>query len=43
MIPVTNDPMEGIFFYVQDNARRTGTTWTGTHGKMISSDLHGAK
>ena len=38
MISRTNEPMEGIVFYVQDHARRTGT-----HGEMISSDLHGAK
>jgi hypothetical protein len=43
MIPVTNEPMEGIVFDVQDHARRTGTIWTGTHGEMISSDLHGAE
>ena len=35
--------MEGIVFYVQDHARRTGTIWTGTHGEMISLDLHGAE
>jgi hypothetical protein len=38
MIPVTYDPMEGVVVDVQDHAR-----WTGTHGEMISSDLHGAK
>jgi hypothetical protein len=43
MIPVTNDPMEGIAFDVQDHARRTSAIWTDTHGKMISSDLHGAE
>ena len=43
MIPVTNEPMEGIVFYVQDHARRTCTIWTGTHGEMISSDLHGVE
>jgi hypothetical protein len=43
MIPVTNEPMEGEVFDVQDHARRTGTIWTGTHGEMISSDLHGAE
>jgi hypothetical protein len=43
MIPVTHEPMEGIVFDVQDHARRTCTTWTGTHGEMISSDLHGAE
>jgi hypothetical protein len=41
MIPVTNEPMEGEIFYVQDHARWTGTSWTDTHGEMISSDLHG--
>jgi hypothetical protein len=43
MIPVTDEPMEGVAFDVQDHARRTGTIWTGTHGEMISSDLHGAE
>jgi hypothetical protein len=43
MIPVTNEPMEGEVFDVQDHARRTGTSWNGTHGEMISSDLHGAE
>jgi hypothetical protein len=43
MIPVTNEPMEGEVFDVQDHARWTGATWTGTHGEMISSDLHGAE
>ena len=43
MIPVTNEPMEGEVFDVQDHARRTCTIWTGTHGEMISSDLHGAE
>jgi hypothetical protein len=43
MIPVTNEPMEGEVFDVQDHARRTGTNWTSTHGEMIRSDLHGAE
>jgi hypothetical protein len=43
MIPVTDEPMEGVAFDVQDHARRTGTIWTGTHGEMISSDLRGAE
>jgi hypothetical protein len=43
MILVTNEPMEGEVFDVQDHARWTGTKWTGTHGEMISSDLHGAE
>jgi hypothetical protein len=43
MIPVINEPMEGVAFDVQDHARQTGTIWTGTHGEMISSDLHGAE
>jgi hypothetical protein len=43
MIPVTNEPMGGVVFDVQDHARRIGTTWTDTHGEMISSDLHGAE
>ena len=41
MIARTNEPMEGEVFDVQDHARRIGTKWTGTHGEMISSDLHG--
>jgi hypothetical protein len=43
MIPVTDEPMEGVASDVQDHARRIGTIWTGTHGEMISSDLHGAE
>ena len=43
MIPVTDEPMEGVAFDVQDHAQRTGTIWTGTHGEMIRSDLHGAE
>jgi hypothetical protein len=43
MIPVTNEPMEGVAFDVQDHAQRTGTIWTCTHGEMISSNLHGAE
>ena len=43
MIPVTNEPMEGEFFDVQDHAQRTCTSWIGTHGEMISSDLNGAE
>jgi hypothetical protein len=43
MIPVSDEPMEGVAFDVQDHARRTGTIWTGTHEEMISSDLHGAE
>jgi hypothetical protein len=43
MIPVTDEPMEGVTVDVQDHARRTGTIWTGTHGEMISSDLHGVE
>jgi hypothetical protein len=43
MIPVIDEPMEGVAFDVQDHARRTGTIWTGTHGEMISSEHHGAE
>jgi hypothetical protein len=43
MIPVTDEPMEGVAFDVQDHARRIGTIWTSTHGGMTSSDLHGAE
>jgi hypothetical protein len=43
IIPMTNELMEGVASDVQDHARRTGTIWTGTHGEMISSDLHGAE
>ena len=41
MILVIDERMEGVAVDVQDHARRTGTIWTGTHGEMISSDLHG--
>jgi hypothetical protein len=41
--PRIDEPMEGVAFDVQDHARQTGTIWTGTHGEMISSDLHGAE
>jgi hypothetical protein len=43
MIPVTDEPTEGVAFDVQDHARRTCTIWTSTHGEVISSDLHGAE
>jgi hypothetical protein len=43
MIVVTDEPMEGVSFNVQAHTRRTGTIWTGTHGKIISSDIHGAE
>ena len=43
MIPVTDEPMEGVAVDVQDHARRTGTNWTGIHGEMISLNLHGAE
>jgi hypothetical protein len=43
MIPVTDEPIEGVAFDVHDHAQRTGTIWTGTHGEMTSSDLHGAE
>ena len=43
IIPVTDEPMEGVDFDVQDHTRRTGTIWTGTHGEMTSSNLHGAE
>jgi hypothetical protein len=36
MIPVTYNPIEGVAIDVQDHARQTGT-----HGEMISSNLHG--
>jgi hypothetical protein len=36
MIPMTDDPMEGVAFDVQDHAQWIGTIWTGTHGEMIS-------
>ena len=28
MIPVTDEPMEGVAFDVEDHAQRTGTNWT---------------
>jgi hypothetical protein len=40
---MTYEPTEGIVVDVQDHAQRTGTIWTGTHGEMINSDLHGAE
>jgi hypothetical protein len=43
MIPVSDEPMKGVAFDVQDHARRTGTIWTDTHGEMTNSDLHGAE
>jgi hypothetical protein len=43
MIPVTDEPIEGIDFDVQDHARWTGTIWTDTHGEMTSFDLCGAE
>ena len=43
MIPLTDEPMEGEVFDVQDHTRQTGTSWTGTHGEMTSSNLHGAE
>jgi hypothetical protein len=43
MIPVTDEPMEGVAFDVQDHARRTGAIWIGAHGEMISSNLHGVE
>ena len=32
MIPVTDEPMEGVAFDVQDHTRRTSTICTGTWG-----------
>ena len=43
MIPMIDEPKEGVAVDVQDHARRTGTIWTSTRGEMISSDLHGAE
>jgi hypothetical protein len=43
MIPMNDEPMEGISFDVQDHARWTGVIWTGTHGEMTSPKLHGAE
>jgi hypothetical protein len=43
MTPVTDKPMEGIAFDVQDHAQWTGTIWTGTPGEMASLDIHGAE
>jgi hypothetical protein len=43
MIHVTDDPMEGIVVDVQDHAQKTGTIWIGTHGEMMSLNLHGAE
>jgi hypothetical protein len=43
MIPITDEPMEGIAFDVQDHTRWTRTVWTGTQGEMIGSNLHGVE
>jgi hypothetical protein len=43
MIPMTYDPMEGIFVDVSGPYPMAGTQMGGTHGEMISSNLHGAK
>ena len=43
MISRTDEPMEGVVFDVRDHTRWTGTRGPGTHGEMISSDLHGAE
>ena len=43
MISRTDEPMEGVVFDVQDHTWWTDTRGPGTHGKMISSDLHGAE
>ena len=43
MILVTDELMEGVAFDVQDHARWTVTIWNGTHGEVISLDLHGAE
>jgi hypothetical protein len=43
MIPMNDEPMEGVAFNVQDHSRWTCTIWTGTHGEMTSSNLHGAE
>jgi hypothetical protein len=43
MIPVTYEPMEGVSVDVAGPHPMDRYRWTGTHGEMISSDLHGAK
>jgi hypothetical protein len=43
MIPVTDEPMEGVAFDVQDHAQQTGTIWIYTHGEMTNSGLHGVE
>jgi hypothetical protein len=43
MIPRTNEPMEGEVFDVQEPCPTDRYRWIGTHGEMISSDLHGAE
>jgi hypothetical protein len=43
MIHVIDEPMEGVAFDVQDHARGTGAIGTGTHGEMISLNLHGVE
>ena len=36
-------PWRACLLMLQGHTRWTSTWWTGTHGEMISSDLHGAK
>jgi hypothetical protein len=43
MIPMTYEPLEGVTVDVQDHAHGQVPCWIGTHGEMISSDLHGAE
>jgi hypothetical protein len=38
MIPVTYEPLEGVLVVAAGLFR-----WTGTHGGMISLDLHGVE
>jgi hypothetical protein len=44
MIPMTYEPMEGIFVDVaRPHLDGKVPQWTSTHGEMISLDLHGVK
>jgi hypothetical protein len=43
MIPVTDEPMEGVALMCKTMPDEQVLFWTSTHGEMISSDLHGAE
>ena len=43
MIPRNDEPMEGEVFLCAGPYPTDKYQWTGTHGDMISLDLHGAE